>query len=63
MAEPDPPWRNYSPMAQYSCQPGTGTPTKYHLVHYGQFAMRGIACVMTEATAISANGRVSVQNA
>lgn len=45
--------------AQYSCKPGTGVPTDYHLVHYGQFAMRGVACVMTEATAIAPNGRVS----
>lgn len=48
-----------SPMAQYSCKPGTGVPTKYHLVHYGQLAMRGVACIMTEATAVTPNGRVS----
>lgn len=50
-----------SEQAQYSCKPGTGLPTDYHLVHYGQFAMRGIACVMTEATAIAPNGRVRQQ--
>jgi 2,4-dienoyl-CoA reductase-like NADH-dependent reductase (Old Yellow Enzyme family) len=46
-----------SPMCQYS-SPG-GMPTDWHLVHLGSRAVGGAALVMTEATAISPEGRIS----
>jgi 2,4-dienoyl-CoA reductase-like NADH-dependent reductase (Old Yellow Enzyme family) len=46
-----------SPMCQYS-SPG-GIPTDWHLVHLGSRAVGGAGLVMTEATAISPEGRIS----
>ncbi|HEY1848321.1 MAG TPA: NADH:flavin oxidoreductase/NADH oxidase [Opitutaceae bacterium] len=46
-----------SPMCQYS-SPG-GLPTDWHLVHLGSRAVGGAALVMTEATAVSPEGRIS----
>jgi 2,4-dienoyl-CoA reductase-like NADH-dependent reductase (Old Yellow Enzyme family) len=46
-----------SPMCQYS-SPG-GMPTDWHLVHLGSRAVGGAGLVMTEATAISPEGRIS----
>jgi 2,4-dienoyl-CoA reductase-like NADH-dependent reductase (Old Yellow Enzyme family) len=47
-----------SPMCQYSC--GTdGLATPWHHVHLGRFALGGAALVLTEATAVSAVGRIS----
>ena len=47
-----------SPMCQYSA--GTdGVPTDWHLVHLGSRAVGGAGLVMTEATAVTAEGRIS----
>jgi len=46
-----------SPMCQYSSQ--DGAPTDWHLVHLGSRAVGGAACVIQEATAVTAEGRIS----
>ncbi len=46
-----------SPMCQYSAV--DGMPTAWHLVHLGSRAVGGAALVMTEATAVSPEGRIS----
>jgi len=49
-----------SPMCQYSCVDGFAT--DWHLVHLGSRAVGGAALVFTEATAVSAEGRISPQD-
>jgi len=49
-----------SPMCQYSSDDGFAT--DWHLVHLGQFAAGGAAMVLTEATAVTADGRISPQD-
>jgi 2,4-dienoyl-CoA reductase-like NADH-dependent reductase (Old Yellow Enzyme family) len=46
-----------SPMCQYSSH--DGRPTDWHLVHLGAFAQGGAGLVMTEATAVVPEGRIS----
>lgn len=46
-----------SPMCQYSCVDGFAT--DWHLVHLGSRAIGGAALVFTEATAVTAEGRIS----
>jgi 2,4-dienoyl-CoA reductase-like NADH-dependent reductase (Old Yellow Enzyme family) len=46
-----------SPMCQYSSR--DGAPTQWHLVHLGSRAVGGAACVIQEATAVTAEGRIS----
>lgn len=46
-----------SPMCQYSSQDGFAH--DWHLVHLGAFATGGAALVMTEATAVTPEGRIS----
>lgn len=46
-----------SPMAQYKAV--DGTPTDWHLVHYGERAKGGAGLVYTEMTCISAEGRIT----
>jgi 2,4-dienoyl-CoA reductase-like NADH-dependent reductase (Old Yellow Enzyme family) len=46
-----------SPMCQYSAS--EGLPDDWHLVHLGSRAVGGAALVMAEATAVSAQGRIS----
>lgn len=46
-----------SPMCQYSAR--FGVPNDWHLVHLGSFAVGGAGLVFTEATAVSAKGRIS----
>jgi 2,4-dienoyl-CoA reductase-like NADH-dependent reductase (Old Yellow Enzyme family) len=50
-----------SPMCQYS-SPG-GIPTDWHLVHLGSRAIGGAGLVMTEASAVSPEGRISPDDA
>jgi 2,4-dienoyl-CoA reductase-like NADH-dependent reductase (Old Yellow Enzyme family) len=50
-----------SPMCQYSSV--DGHPTDWHLVHLGAFARGGAGLVFTEATAVTAEGRISPQDA
>jgi 2,4-dienoyl-CoA reductase-like NADH-dependent reductase (Old Yellow Enzyme family) len=46
-----------SPMCQYSAT--DGVPGEWHLVHLGSFARGGAALVMSEATAVAPEGRIS----
>jgi len=46
-----------SPMCQYSCI--DGLTSDWHLVHLGSRAIGGAGLVMVEATAVTANGRIS----
>ncbi|GGJ25221.1 NADH:flavin oxidoreductase/NADH oxidase [Deinococcus roseus] len=46
-----------SPMCQYSSE--NGYPGDWHLVHLGAFAQGGAALVITEATAVVPEGRIS----
>ena len=46
-----------SPMCQYSAT--DGLPNDWHLVHLGSRAVGGAALVLTEATAVNAEGRIS----
>ncbi len=50
-----------SPMCQYSCD--EGVPTDWHLVHLGSRAVGGAALVMTEAASVTAEGRISPEDA
>lgn len=50
-----------SPMCQYSSD--DGMPNDWHLVHLGSRAVSGAGLVMTEATAVSPEGRISPQDA
>ena len=49
-----------SPMCQYSAD--DGVPTDWHLVHLGSRAVGGFGLVMTEATAVLPEGRISPQD-
>src|SRR6202167_1724486 len=49
-----------SPMCQYSSEDGFAT--DWHLVHLGSRAVGGAGIVFTEATAVSAEGRISAQD-
>lgn len=51
-----------SPMCQYSVEACDGVPTDWHLVHLGARAAGGFGLVMTEATAVLPEGRISPQD-
>lgn len=46
-----------SPMCQYSCE--DGLPNQWHLVHLGSRAIGGAGLVLTEAAAVSPDGRIT----
>lgn len=46
-----------SPMCMYSAK--NGVPTDYHLVHYGQYALRGPGMVIMESIAVTPAGRIT----
>jgi 2,4-dienoyl-CoA reductase-like NADH-dependent reductase (Old Yellow Enzyme family) len=50
-----------SPMCQYSSI--NGVPTDWHLVHLGSRAVGGAGLIITEATAVSPEGRISPDDA
>jgi 2,4-dienoyl-CoA reductase-like NADH-dependent reductase (Old Yellow Enzyme family) len=50
-----------SPMCQYSCT--DGLPDDWHLVHLGARAVGGAGLVLTEASAVSPEGRISPEDA
>jgi len=50
-----------SPMCEYSAK--DGHPTNWHLVHLGSRAVGGASLVITEATGVSAVGRISPSDA
>jgi len=46
-----------APMCQYSAH--DGSPGDWHLMHLGQLAISGAGLLIVEATAVSAEGRIS----
>lgn len=50
-----------APMCQYSSV--DGFPTEWHLVHLGSFARGGAGLVLQEATSVTPEGRLSLQDA
>lgn len=46
-----------APMCQYSAEDGLAT--DWHMIHLGQLALSGAGLLMTEATAVSPEGRIS----
>ncbi|MCL8252495.1 NADH:flavin oxidoreductase/NADH oxidase [Aeromicrobium fastidiosum] len=52
-----------APMCQYSCLARDGHPTAWHRVHYGAFATGGFGLVVTEATSVVPEGRISPEDA
>ena len=55
-----------APMCQYSAEPtgaAAGVPHSWHLVHLGSRAVGGAGLVLTEAAAVSPEGRISPQDA
>ena len=50
-----------SPMCQYSCE-GDGLATEWHRTHLGSRAVGGAGIVMTEATAVSPEGRITPED-
>jgi 2,4-dienoyl-CoA reductase-like NADH-dependent reductase (Old Yellow Enzyme family) len=51
-----------SPMCQYSVEAEDGVPVDWHLVNLGGIARGGAGLVMTEATAVTPDGRISPQD-
>lgn len=51
-----------SPMCQYSCESEDGLATDWHLAHLGSRAAGGAGIVMTEAAAVTPEGRISPQD-
>ncbi|WP_255197328.1 NADH:flavin oxidoreductase/NADH oxidase [Halorarius litoreus] len=51
-----------SPMCQYSCEAEDGLATQWHHVHLGSRAIGGAGIVMSEATAVAPEGRISPQD-
>ena len=49
-------------MCQYSCTNQDGMPDDWHLVNLGQHAMGGFGLVVTEATAVVPEGRISPED-
>lgn len=48
-----------APLCQYTVDKKDGAPTDWHLVHLGSMATGGSGLVMSEATAVSPEGRIS----
>lgn len=51
-----------APMCQYSVLACDGVPTDWHLVHLGARAQGGFGLILTEATAVVPEGRISPQD-
>ncbi|UFS60005.1 NADH:flavin oxidoreductase/NADH oxidase [Subtercola endophyticus] len=51
-----------APMCQYSAEKQDGVPTDWHLAHLGSFASGGVGLIITEATAVNPEGRISPQD-
>lgn len=51
-----------SPMCQYSCEAGDGLATDWHLVHLGSRAVGRAGLIITEAAAVTPEGRISPQD-
>ncbi len=46
-----------APMCQYSAEDGVAS--DWHMIHLGHLALSGAGLLITEATAVSAEGRIS----
>ncbi|MEF2976987.1 NADH:flavin oxidoreductase/NADH oxidase [Subtercola sp. YIM 133946] len=51
-----------APMCQYSVEKQDGVPTDWHLAHLGSFASGGVGLILTEATGVTPEGRISPQD-
>lgn len=51
-----------APMCQYAVEARDGIPTDWHLMHLGARAAGGFGLLVTEATAVSPEGRISAQD-
>jgi len=51
-----------SPMCQYSCEERDGIATDWHFVHLATRAVGGAGLIMTEAAAVSPEGRITPQD-
>ena len=51
-----------APMCQYTIREKDGIPRDWHLMHLGSMAAGGAGLVIAEATAVSADGRISDQD-
>lgn len=51
-----------APMCQYSSTAQDGMPTDWHLVHLGSHAIGGFGLILTEAAAVSPEGRISPED-
>lgn len=51
-----------APMCQYSVEQHDGMPGDWHVVHLGSFAIGGAGLILTEATAVSPEGRISPED-
>ena len=51
-----------APMCQYAVDREDGVPTDWHLVHLGARAQGGFGLLLTEATAVAPEGRISPQD-
>ena len=51
-----------APMCQYSVEDRDGVPTDWHLVHLGARAQGGFGLILTEATAVTPDGRISPED-
>ncbi len=51
-----------APMCQYSAEERDGMPGDWHFAHLASFAVGGAGLVLTEATAVSPEGRISPQD-
>ncbi len=51
-----------APMCQYSVTERDGTPTDWHLMHLGSHAVGGYGLILTEATAVVPEGRISPED-
>jgi 2,4-dienoyl-CoA reductase-like NADH-dependent reductase (Old Yellow Enzyme family) len=52
-----------SPMCMYACEDEPGVVGDWHVAHYGQFALGGAGLIVTEATAVVEEGRVTPEDA
>lgn len=51
-----------SPMCMYSCFDRDGEVTDWHLVHYSSRAAGQVGLIITEATAVSSEGRIAMED-
>ena len=52
-----------SPMCMYSCNEEDGVPNDWHLTHLGARAQGGFGLIMSEAVAVTKDGRITPQDA